>query len=217
MQNEDVKSLQSKGKTVVVVEVEHKKVGLIALSDTLKSEVQTVVEQLHTLGIKTVLLTGDNHLAAQYIARLAGIDTVISEVLPQEKSDKIKELQRDGLKVAMVGDGINDAPALVQADVGVAMATGTDIAIESASITLLGGDIQKLVHALKLAKMTMGTVEQNLFWAFIYNVVGIPVAAGLLYPIWGITLNPVFAGAAMAFSSVSVVGNSLRLKTKKLT
>jgi len=216
MQNEDVKSLQSKGKTVVVVEVEHKKVGLIALSDTLKLEVKTTIEQLHALGIKTVLLTGDNHLTAQYIARLAGIDTVISEVLPQEKSDKIKELQKKGLKVAMVGDGINDAPALVQADVGVAMATGTDIAIESASITLLGGDIQKLVHALKLSKMTMGTVRQNLFWAFIYNVVGIPVAAGLLYPVWGITLNPVFAGAAMAFSSVSVVGNSLRLKTKKL-
>lgn len=216
IQNEDVKSLQSKGKTVVVVEVEHKKVGLIALSDTLKLEVKTTIEQLHALGIKTVLLTGDNHLTAQYIARLAGIDTVISEVLPQEKSDKIKELQKKGLKVAMVGDGINDAPALVQADVGVAMATGTDIAIESASITLLGGDIQKLVHALKLSKMTMGTVKQNLFWAFIYNVVGIPVAAGLLYPVWGITLNPVFAGAAMAFSSVSVVGNSLRLKTKKL-
>ncbi len=216
MQNDDVRSLQSKGKTVVVVEVGDKKIGLIALSDTLKPEAKNSIETLYKLGIKTVLLTGDNHLSAQYIAHLAGIDTVIAEVLPQEKSYKIKELQDKGFRVAMVGDGINDAPALVQADVGVAMATGTDIAIESASITLLAGDIQKLVYAVKLSKITMGTVKQNLFWAFIYNVVGIPVAAGLLYPFWGITLNPVFAGAAMAFSSVSVVGNSLRLKTKKL-
>lgn len=211
-----IKDMQNQGKTVVVVEVENRKIGLIALSDVLKQEVGLSIRTLHSLGIKTVLLTGDNHLTAGYIAKLAGIDTVIAEVLPQEKADKVKELQQKGLKVAMVGDGINDAPALVSADVGVAMATGTDIAIESASITLLGGDMSKLVQAINLSKATMKTVKQNLFWAFIYNVIGIPVAAGLLYPLWGITLNPVFAGAAMAFSSVSVVGNSLRLKTKKL-
>lgn len=211
-----IKDMQNQGKTVIVVEVENKKIGLIALSDVLKQEAGLSIRKLHSLGIKTVLLTGDNHLTAGYIAKLAGIDTVIAEVLPQEKADKVKELQQKGLKVAMVGDGINDAPALVSADVGIAMATGTDIAIESASITLLGGDMSKLVQAIHLSQVTMRTVKQNLFWAFIYNVVGIPIAAGLLYPVWGITLNPVFAGAAMAFSSVSVVGNSLRLKTKKL-
>ena len=162
------------------------------------------------------MLTGDNHLAATHIASQAGIDIVIAEVLPHEKASKIKELQDKGNIVAMVGDGINDAPALVQAHVGIAMATGTDIAIESAGITLLHGDIRKISQALVLAHSTMRTVRQNLFWAFIYNVVGIPVAAGLLYPVWGIVLNPIFAGLAMAFSSVSVVSNSLRLKAKKL-
>ena len=162
------------------------------------------------------MLTGDNHLAAQHIGKLAGIDVVISEVLPSEKAGKIKELQNEGRIVAMVGDGINDAPALVQANVGIAMATGTDIAIESAGITLLHGDIRKISQAIELSHATMRTVKQNLFWAFIYNVVGIPVASGLLYPIWGIILNPVFAGLAMALSSVSVVSNSLSLKAKKL-
>ena len=162
------------------------------------------------------MLTGDNHLAAEYIAKQANIDDVISEVMPAHKALKIKELQLAGRKVAMVGDGINDAPALVQADVGIAMATGTDIAIESAGITLLHGDLNKLSQAFNLSQSTMRTIKQNLFWAFIYNVIGIPIAAGLLYPIWGIVLNPVFAGIAMAGSSVSVVTNSLRLKTKKL-
>ncbi len=162
------------------------------------------------------MLTGDNHLAAEHIAKQVGIDEVIAEVLPTEKADKIRELQAKGLKVAMVGDGVNDAPALAAADTGIAMATGSDIAIESAGITLLHGDLNKLNQTFKLAKNTMRTVKQNLFWAFIYNLIGIPIAAGLLYPIWGITLNPIFAGLAMAFSSVSVVSNSLRLKTKKL-
>ncbi len=162
------------------------------------------------------MLTGDNHLAAEHIAKQVGIDEVIAEVLPTEKADKIRELQAKGLKVAMVGDGVNDAPALAAAENGIAMATGSDIAIESAGITLLHGDLNKLNQTFKLAKNTMRTVKQNLFWAFIYNLIGIPIAAGLLYPIWGITLNPIFAGLAMAFSSVSVVSNSLRLKTKKL-
>jgi P-type Cu+ transporter len=211
-----IKTLQQQGKTVVVVEVDGARVGLIALSDTLKDEAREAIAKLHKRGIKVVMLTGDNHLAAQYIAKQANIDTVIAEVLPQEKAGKIKELQSQGRKVAMAGDGINDAPALVQADVGIAMATGTDIAIESAGMTLLHGDIHKLSQAFELSRATMRTVKQNLFWAFIYNVVGIPIAAGLLYPVWGIVLNPIFAGIAMAGSSVSVVGNSLRLRAKRL-
>lgn len=211
-----IKELQEQGKTVVVVEVDSQVIGLIALSDTLKEEAKEAIAKLHKKGIKVVMLTGDNHLAGKYIAKQADIDDVISEVMPAEKAGKIKELQSEGKIVAMVGDGINDAPALVQADVGIAMATGTDIAIESAGITLLNGDLNKLSQAFDLSQSTMRTVKQNLFWAFIYNVIGIPVAAGLLYPIWGIVLNPVFAGLAMAGSSVSVVTNSLRLKTKKL-
>jgi Cu2+-exporting ATPase/Cu+-exporting ATPase len=214
--NGQIKNLQEQGKTVVVVEADEKVIGLLALSDTLKDEAKSAIAKLHKRGIKVVMLTGDNHLAAQYIAKQASIDNVIAEVLPQEKAGKIKELQAEGKKVAMAGDGINDAPALVQADVGVAMATGTDIAIESAGITLLHGDINKLSQAFELSRATMRTVKQNLFWAFIYNIVGIPIAAGLLYPIWGIVLNPIFAGLAMAGSSVSVVTNSLRLRAKKL-
>ncbi len=211
-----IKELQEQGKTVIVVEVDNRKVGLIALSDLLKGETIEAITALHKKGIKVVMLTGDNSLAAHYIAKQANIDNVIAEVLPQEKSGKIKELQDSGAIVAMVGDGINDAPALVQADVGIAMGTGTDVAIESAGITLLHGDISKLVKAVKLSKITMRGIKQNLFWAFAYNVVGIPLAAGLFYPMFGWLLNPAFAGLAMAFSSVSVVSNSLRIKAKIL-
>ncbi|MEK7493620.1 MAG: HAD-IC family P-type ATPase, partial [Patescibacteria group bacterium] len=147
---------------------------------------------------------------------LVGVDDVVDEVLPQDKLEKIKELQAQGKVVAMAGDGVNDAPALAQADVGIAMSTGTDVAIESAGITLLHGDISKLVKAIRLSKITMRGIKQNLFWAFIYNIVGIPLAGGAFYPVFGLLLNPVFAGLAMALSSVSVVGNSLRLKAKKL-
>jgi len=212
----EINNLQSQGKTVVIVKKNNLRIGLIALADTLKDEAIQAIKNLHKKGLETIMLTGDNKLAAKHIADLAGIDEVIAEVLPSEKALKIKELQAKGKIVAMAGDGINDAPALVQADIGIAMATGTDVAIESAGITLLGGDILKVSQAVVLAKATMRTVRQNLFWAFIYNVVGIPIAAGLLYPIWGILLNPIFAGLAMAGSSVSVVSNSLRLKTKKL-
>ena len=162
------------------------------------------------------MLTGDDAKAAEYIAKLVGIDEVIAHVMPENKLEKIKELQAQGLVVAMAGDGVNDAPALAQADVGIAMGTGTDVAIESAGITLLHGDISKLVKAIKLSKITMRGIKQNLFWAFFYNIIGIPLAAGLFYPIFGWLLNPVFAGMAMALSSVSVVSNSLRIKTKKL-
>lgn len=215
-EDKQIKELQSQGKTVIVIKEDEKILGLIAISDTLKDGAKEAVSALHHRGVRMVMLTGDNNLAAKYIGKEAGIDEVIAEVLPQDKAEKIKELQSQGRKVAMAGDGINDAPALVQADVGIAMATGTDVAIESAGITLLHGDISKLAHTADLARATMRTIKQNLFWAFIYNVVGVPVAAGLLYPIWGIFLNPIFAGLAMAGSSVSVVTNSLRLKGREV-
>lgn len=212
----EIKELQAQGKTVVVVEVDKKNVGLIALSDTVKEESKDMITKLHARNIKVIMLTGDNPVAAQYIAGQVGIDEVMAEVLPSEKRSKIQELQNSGAIVAMVGDGINDAPALVQANVGIAMGTGTDVAIESAGITLLGGDVSKIAKSIQLSKMTMRGIKQNLFWAFIFNVVGIPLAAGLFYPVFGWLLNPAFAGFAMAMSSVSVVGNSLRIKSKKL-
>lgn len=208
--------LEGEGKTVVVVFINQKKVGYIALADTLKDVAKESVKTLQGMGIDVILLTGDNERAAKHIGAQVGIKTVIAGVLPHEKASKIETLQKEGHIVAMAGDGINDAPALTQAHVGIAMGTGTDIAIESAGITLLHGDISKIAKAIKLSKLTLRTVKQNLFWAFIYNIVGIPIAAGLLYPLWGIILNPVFAGLAMAGSSVSVVGNALRLKAKKL-
>ena len=162
------------------------------------------------------MFTGDNKNTAEFIARQVDIDEVMAEMTPEDKLNEIKKLQSQGRVVAMMGDGVNDAPALAQADVGIAMATGTDVAIESAGITLLHGDISKLVKAINLSKITMRGIKQNLFWAFVYNIVGIPLAGGLFYPLFGWLLNPIFAGLAMAFSSVSVVGNSLRLKTKKI-
>ena len=212
----DIRELQAQGKTVVIVNVDGKSIGLIALSDTLKNEAIDTIASLHAQGIKVAMLTGDNQLAAQYIADQAHIDTVIAEVLPQQKEEEIRKLQKAGAHVAMVGDGINDAPALVRADVGIAMGTGTDVAIESAGITLLGGDMSKLSKAIKLSKITMRGIKQNLFWAFVFNVVGIPLAAGAFYPLFGWLLNPVFAGLAMAFSSAAVVSNSLRIKMKNL-
>lgn len=214
--DERVTRLEHEGKTVVVLEKNNESVLLIALSDTLKDEAPEAIRALKARGVTVVLLTGDNVRAAEYIARLAGIDTVIAQVLPHEKADKVRELQEGGTVVAMVGDGVNDAPALAQANVGIAMATGTDVAIESAGITILHGDLRHIVRSFALARATMRTVRQNLFWAFIYNVVGIPLAAGLFYPVFGLILNPVFAGAAMALSSVSVVSNSLRLKHTKI-
>ena len=206
----------SQGKTPVILATKEKVIGFVMVSDEIKTESIAAVKNLHELGIKVVMLTGDDEKAAKYIASLVGIDDVVAHVLPQDKLAKIKELQAEGRIVAMAGDGVNDAPALAQADVGIAMGTGTDVAIESAGITLLGGDISKLVKAIKLSKITMRGIKQNLFWAFIYNIVGIPLAAGALYPVFGWMLNPVFAGFAMAMSSVSVVSNSLRIKAKKL-
>jgi len=204
------------GKTPVILGTKEKVLGFVMVADELKAESKQAVVDLHKLGIKVVMLTGDDERAANYIASLVGIDEVVAHVMPEDKLKKIKEFQLHGRIVAMAGDGVNDAPALAQADVGIAMGTGTDVAIESAGITLLGGDISKIVKAIHLSKITMRGIKQNLFWAFIYNIVGIPLAAGVFYPLFGWLLNPVFAGLAMAFSSVSVVSNSLRIKAKKL-
>ncbi|TSC55760.1 MAG: Cu2+-exporting ATPase [Parcubacteria group bacterium Gr01-1014_18] len=204
------------GKTPVILATKDKILGIVMVADALKSEAKEAVSKLHKLGIRVIMATGDDKNTARYIASQAGIDEFVAEVLPADKLLKIKELQSKGFIVAMAGDGVNDAPALAQADVGIAMSTGTDVAIESAGITLLNGDISKLVKAIRLSKFTMRGIRQNLFWAFIYNIIGIPLAGGALYPIFGWLLNPIFAGLAMAFSSVSVVSNSLRLKSKKL-
>lgn len=214
MNEEIVQTFASQGKTPVVFMTRKKVIGYIGIADTIKDDAKEAVEALHKQGIKVAMLTGDNKRTAQYIAKLVGIDRVIAEVLPGDKASEIQKLQKEGYKVAMVGDGINDAPALATADVGIAMGTGTDVAIESAGITLLGGHISKLPKAVSLSRATMAIIKQNLFWAFFYNIIGIPIAAGVLYPFFGILLNPAIAGAAMGFSSVSVVTNSLRLKTK---
>jgi len=201
--------LQAQGKTVVQVDIDGKKAGIIAIADKIKDNAKEVIENLQKKNIEVIMLTGDNNLTANYIAKQVGIKNVIAQVMPEDKVGVIKKLQSENKIIAMVGDGINDAPALAQADIGIAMANGTDVAIESASITLLYGDIAKISKAINLSKKTITTIKQNLFWAFVYNIIGIPLALS------GI-LNPVFAGMAMALSSVSVVSNSLRLKTKRL-
>lgn len=214
--SKQLEDFTSQGKTPVILSTTEKVLGFVMVADEIKEESKQAIADLHKLGIKVVMLTGDDEKAAKHIASLVGIDEVVANVLPQNKLEKIQSFQHSGSIVAMAGDGVNDAPALAQADVGIAMGTGTDVAIESAGITLLGGDISKLVKAIKLSKMTMRGIKQNLFWAFIYNIVGIPLAAGIFYPIFGWVLNPIFAGFAMAMSSVSVVSNSLRIKAKKL-
>jgi len=211
-----VTRLEEEGNTVVIIQIADKIVGVLAISDPIKKNVRATVAEIHRLGVKTVMLTGDNEKAAEHIAKSAGIENVKAEVTPQDKAAIIRTLQSEGNIVAMVGDGINDAPALTQADVGIAMATGTDIAIESSDISLLHGDLSKILQAVRLSRLTIRTVKQNLFWAFIYNIIGIPLAAGIFYPLWGVFLNPIFAGLAMALSSVSVVSNSLLLKKVKL-
>ncbi|KZK74758.1 MAG: ATPase [Pelodictyon luteolum] len=209
-------SLLAEGKTLAIVDVEGSAVGMVALADTMKENARDAVEALKRQGVKVIMMTGDRVEAAEWIARQAGIDTVMAGVPPEEKAERIRELQREGRRVAMAGDGINDAPALAVADAGIAMATGTDIAIAAAGITLLKGDIMKVTEAVQLARATLRVVRRNLFWAFFYNIVGIPLAAGAFYPLFGLLLNPAFAGMAMAGSSVSVVASSLWLKRMRI-
>ncbi|MEK7554372.1 MAG: heavy metal translocating P-type ATPase [Patescibacteria group bacterium] len=205
-----------KGRTPVILATKEKVLGVGTVADALKPESRDAIARLHKSGIKVVMLSGDDAKTARAIANEVGIDDVVPEALPEDKLKKIEELQKAGNVVAMAGDGVNDAPALAKADVGIAMATGTDVAIESAGITLLHGDISKIVKAIQLSRITMRGIKQNLFAAFIYNILGIPLAGGAFYPFFGILLSPVFAGLAMALSSVSVVGNSLRIKSTPL-
>ena len=213
---EAAEALASDGKTPVYVAVHGRGAGLIAVADTLKPYAREAVEALRALGLEVLMMTGDHQRTATAIGRKLGIAQVLAEVLPEEKSRQIKALQATGKRVAMVGDGINDAPALAQADVGIAIGTGTDVAMEAADITLMSGDVRGIATAMHLSHRTMRTIKQNLFWAFIYNIVGIPIAAGLLYPAFGILLNPMLAAVAMALSSVSVVTNSLRLRRARV-
>jgi Cu+-exporting ATPase len=207
--------LSNEGKTAMFLAVEGEVAGIIAVADTLKESSKKTVEALHRIGLEVVMLTGDNQRTAKAIAGQIGVDRVLAEVLPEMKAEEVRRLQAEGKKVGMVGDGINDAPALAQADVGIAIGTGTDVAMESSDITLIGGDLRGVVTAIALSKATIRNIKQNLFWAFAYNTILIPVAAGALFPFFGILLNPIFAAGAMAISSVTVVSNALRLRRFK--
>ena len=209
-------ALRQGGETVMFVAVDGRAAGLIGVADPIKESTAEAIRALHENGIRIVMITGDNRTTAEAVARKIGIDELEADVLPEHKRDVVKRLQAQGRVVAMAGDGINDAPALAQADVGIAMGTGTDVAIESADVTLVKGDLRGIVRAYKLSRATMRNIRQNLFFAFIYNALGVPIAAGVLYPFTGLLLNPMIASAAMSFSSVSVIGNALRLRKTEL-
>ena len=209
-------TLRSEGQTVMFVAVDGKAAGLVGVADPVKDTTPEALRLLHQEGIEVVMLTGDNRVTAEAVAKRLGIERVQAEVLPDQKSEVVKRLQAEGRVVAMAGDGINDAPALAQAQVGVAMGSGTDVAMESAGITLVKGDLRGIVRARQLSRATMRNIRQNLFFAFVYNTLGVPVAAGVLYPFFGLLLSPMIAAAAMSFSSVSVVGNALRLNRIRL-
>jgi Cu+-exporting ATPase len=204
--------LRRNGETVIFVALDGVYAGLIGVADRVKATTADAIRALHAEGLRIVMLTGDSRITADAVARVVGIDVVEAEVLPEQKAAIVKRLQGEGRRVAMAGDGINDAPALAQADVGIAMGTGTDVAMESAGVTLVQGDLRGLVRARRLSRATMRNIRQNLFFAFIYNALGVPLAAGALYPAFGVLLSPVIASAAMTFSSVSVIANALRLR-----
>jgi len=214
--DERATALRAEGQTVMFVVIDGKAAGMIGVSDPIKESTPEAIRALHEEGLQVVMLTGDNRVTAKAVAKKLGIDRVTAEVLPEQKVEIVKRLQAEGRTVAMAGDGINDAPALAQAQVGIAMGTGTDVAMESAGVTLLKGDLRGIVRARRLSRTTMRNIRQNLFFAFIYNALGVPVAAGVLYPFFGLLLSPIIAAAAMSFSSVSVVTNALRLRKATL-
>jgi Cu+-exporting ATPase len=208
--------LRRDGATAIFAAIDGKPAGILAIADPIKETTPEAIAALHDAGVRIVMLTGDNRTTAEAVARKLGIDEVEAEVLPERKSEVVARLRKEGRVVAMAGDGVNDAPALAAADVGIAMGTGTDVAIESAAVALLKGDLTGIVRARRLSQATMRNIRQNLFFAFIYNAAGVPVAAGVLYPVFGLLLSPIIAAAAMALSSVSVIGNALRLRTVRL-
>jgi Cu+-exporting ATPase len=208
--------LQEEGKTAMFAAIDGKPAGIVAVADPIKSTTVEAIRDLQALGLSIVMLTGDNRRTAAAVAKTLGIDAVEAEVEPAEKVAHVKKLRSQGQHVAMAGDGINDAPALSEAEVGIAMGTGTDVAMQSAGITLVKGDLRGIAKAIRLSRATMWNIRQNLFFAFIYNALGIPVAAGLLYPLFGVLLSPIIAGAAMSLSSVSVIANALRLRKARL-
>ena len=214
--NDQAERLRKDGQTVMFLAVDGKLAGMLGVTDPIKESSAEAVRLLKADGIRIVMLTGDNRTTAEAVARQLGLEEVEAEVLPDQKNLVIKRLQKEGRTVAMAGDGVNDAPALAQAQVGIAMGTGTDVAIQSAGITLLKGDLRGIVKARRLSQGVMRNIKQNLFFAFIYNVLGIPIAAGVLYPVFGLLLNPMIAAAAMSLSSVSVICNALRLRRIKL-
>jgi Cu+-exporting ATPase len=209
-------ALRREGQTVMFVAIDGVLAGLIGVADPIKDTTPEAIAQLHQEGLRIVMMTGDSRATAEAVAKTLAIDEVMPEVLPDQKAAMVKRLQDEGRIVAMAGDGVNDAPALAQAQVGIAMGTGTDVAMESAGVTLVKGDLRAIARARRLSRATMGNIKQNLFFAFVYNALGVPLAAGVLYPAFGLLLNPMIAAAAMSFSSVSVVGNALRLRKLKL-
>ena len=213
---EPAEALRRDGQTVVFVAVDGKAAGLVGVADPIKASTPEAIRLLHAAGVRLVMLTGDSRTTAEAVARQLGIDQVIAEVLPEQKGEAVKRLQREGRVVAMAGDGVNDAPALAQAQVGIAMGTGTDVAMESAGVTLVKGDLRGIARARRLSRATMRNIRQNLFFAFVYNTLGVPIAAGVLYPFFGLLLSPMIAAAAMTFSSVSVISNALRLRKAAL-
>ncbi|HEV2044713.1 MAG TPA: HAD-IC family P-type ATPase, partial [Sphingomicrobium sp.] len=207
---------RSEGQGVMFVAIDRKLAGLLVVADPIKESAVQAVAELRRSGLHVVMVTGDNRRTAEAVARNVGIDEVMADVLPDQKQAKVEQLRKDGRRVAMAGDGINDAPALAAADVGIAMGTGTDVAMESAAVTLVKGDLRGIVRARRLSQAVMRNIRQNLFFSFVFNGAGVPIAAGVLYPSFGLLLSPMIAGAAMAFSSVAVIGNSLRLRRVRL-